>query len=480
VDTNFSYPLLDMKKKKTTKRNFYILLGTFLLCFVLFFAKHLLRVGTAYNAKNLCSCVFVAERDADFVNESELGPYWYISTTVDKAEKSVTATFLGMLKAKAYYREGLGCSLLNGKSISDLNSQADGFTRSKIDSLQPFNLFISDSVQEVKLNKGKLEKALVAEFQKTDKKQTRAVVVLYDSLLVTEKYADGFGKDMPLMGWSMTKSITATLVAMLIKEGKLSLQQKALFEEWQNSTDPRKDITLDHLLRMSSGLKLDEEYFLPSDATKMLFSSQSVAQIPKGKQLEFPIDTHWSYSSGTSNVVSQLVRNQFENQQAYWSYPYDSLFNKLGMESMIMEPDASGTFVGSSFAYATARDWAKLGALYLKKGYWNGEQIFNRDWASYVGTPTPTAEGGVYGAHFWMDAGDSKQEKLWKGIPKDAYYMSGFEKQCVMIIPSRNIVIVRLSYSKTNREDLGNFVESVLNAFEKVEVPVFVEEEETE
>ncbi len=475
----FSYSLLNMKKKNVNKRNFYILLGTFLVCFVLFFAKHLLRVATAYNAKNLCSCVFVAERDADFVRESELSPYWYVSTEVDESEKSVTATFLGMIKAKAYYRKDLGCTLLNGKTISELNTQANGFTRSKIDSLQPFNSFVQDSVQGVKLDKDKLEKALVAEFQKTEEKQTRAVVVLYDSLLVAEKYADGFGKNTPLIGWSMTKSITATLVGMLVKEGKLSLQQKALFEDWKNATDPRKDITLDHLLRMSSGLKFDEEYFLPSDATKMLFSSQSVAQIPKGKQLEFPIDTHWSYSSGTSNLVSQLIRNQFDNQQAYWSYPYDSLFNKLGMKSMVMEPDASGTFVGSSFAYATARDWAKLGALYLKKGYWNGEQIFNKDWADYVGTPTPTAPAGGYGAHFWMDAGDSKQGKMWKGVPKDAYYMSGFEKQCVMIIPSRNIVIVRLSYSKTDREDLGNFVESVLNAFEKVEIPV-VEEEETE
>ena len=143
---------------------------------------------------------------------------------------------------------------------------------------------------------------------------------------------------------------------------------------------------------------------------------------------------------------------------------------------MTMEPDPSGTFIGSSFAYATARDWSKLGLLYLRNGYWNGKQIFPEDWAEYVSTPTKDAIGGQYGAHFWMDAGDSKQAKMWEGVPKDAYYMSGFEGQTVMVIPSKKLVIVRLSYSKVGKEDLGDFVSEILTTFKKVDKPVVVEE----
>ncbi|MGB0524574.1 MAG: serine hydrolase, partial [Flammeovirgaceae bacterium] len=149
----------------------------------------------------------------------------------------------------------------------------------------------------------------------------------------------------------------------------------------------------------------------------------------------------------------------------YWNFPQKELFTKLGITSMTLEPDPSGTFIGSSFAYATARDWAKLGLLYLKDGVWNQERILPEGWVNYTSTPTPAAIGGQYGAHFWMDAGDRKQEKKWKGVPKDMYYMSGFDGQSITIIPSLKLVIVRLSYSQANSEEFGKFLEGIIGAF---------------
>jgi CubicO group peptidase (beta-lactamase class C family) len=183
-----------------------------------------------------------------------------------------------------------------------------------------------------------------------------------------------------------------------------------------------------------------------------------------------PSDSVWSYSSGTSNILSNIIRAKFRgNQIDYFNFPRRALFDKIGMQSAVIEPDPSGTFVGSSFSYATARDWARFGLFYLNDGVWEGERILPEGWVKYTSTPTPKAPQGQYGAHFWLNAGEDEKGKnrRWPDLPKDFYYASGFEGQSVVIIPSYNMVIVRLGNTqKREAWDVGVLIKDVLESVE--------------
>ena len=198
---------------------------------------------------------------------------------------------------------------------------------------------------------------------------------------------------------------------------------------------------------MSSGLKFEEDYSRVCDATNMLFRSYDISTIPLKNNLETEPDSKWYYSSGTTNLISKLIHNKLASDKAYLSFPYKEIFAKLGMDSAVIETDPSGNFVMSSFMYANARDWAKFGQLYLQDGIWNGEKIFPDNWVKYSSTSTPKAEKGKYGAQFWLNAGN-QDGKNWSSLPNDIFYMSGFESQYVLIIPSKDMVIVRLGQTK--------------------------------
>jgi len=196
---------------------------------------------------------------------------------------------------------------------------------------------------------------------------TRAVVVIYKDSLVAESYAKGFNLNTPILGWSMTKSVTATMIGMLIKDGLLSLEDDHLFEEW---TDERSNIKLSDLLQMQSGLAFGEDYATISDATNMLYQSEDISEIPISQPLIHEPGAHWSYSSGTTNLLSELIRRTLGDNDAYLRFPYERIFNKLGMNSTVLETDESGRYIGSSYMYATPRDWARFGQLYQNHGYY--------------------------------------------------------------------------------------------------------------
>lgn len=245
------------------------------------------------------------------------------------------------------------------------------------------------------VDKVKLAEAMDKAFSEPDPKKprrTRAVVVVYDGRIIAERYAPGFSQSTPLLGWSMTKSVTNALIGILVGQGRLLIQEPAPVPEWSGADDPRGAITLDQLLRMSSGLKFIEEYTKNSDATCMLFGTHDTAAYAASQPLETEPDSKWSYSSGTANILSRLVRHTIGGTSAdYFAFPRRALFNRIGMRSAIMEPDASGTFVGSSFMYATVRDWARFGLLYLQDGVWEGTQILPEGWVDYSRRPTPKA-----------------------------------------------------------------------------------------
>lgn len=235
----------------------------------------------------------------------------------------------------------------------------------------------------------------------------------------------------------MTKSVTNAMVGLLVKDGKLDVTKPTPITEWAN--DNRKLITLDNLLRMSSGLKFEEVYSGISDATKMLFSKAGAGQYAIQSPIEGPPATKWYYSSGTSNILQEIIRRQCKTHAEYLNFPHQRLFQKLGMNTAHLEPDASGTFVGSSFMYASARDWAKFGQLYAQDGIWKGERLLPEGWVAYSSRETPHSDGR-YAAQFWTYI---RKE----GLPADSFTMNGFEGQFVLIIPSKQLVAVRLGCS---------------------------------
>jgi hypothetical protein len=302
------------------------------------------------------------------------------------------------------------------------------------------------------LDQSRLEAALEWAFLEPDPalpRRTRAVVVVYRGRLIAERYADPFTKDTPLNGWSMTKSVVNALVGVLVKEKKVSLSDSVAIPEWRGSSDPRRKITLEQLLRMSSGLQFHEDFSnLFADMTYMLLGVPDAAAYAAAKPLEAEPGTRWSYSSGTTNIIAYAMR-QIVGDSDYLEFPRRTLFDRLGMTSAVLETDAAGTFVGSSFMYATARDWARFGLLYLRDGVWSGQRILPEGWVAYTRTPAPNAPDQQYGAHFWL--------RIPKGLrcgnesrplPADAFHAIGHEGQFITIIPSRELVLVRLGLTR--------------------------------
>jgi len=436
-------------------------------------------IGTGYVAKYLCSGVFISGRNPDDIFREDVAPVnplaAVVSVNIDRPNKRVTAGSFGLFKAAAIYREGCGCTLAVGVSEEDLRKQdiAAAVQRKKHADDLPWpdgNGEISGplpaGVDEAKLSKA-LDNAF-AESGSEKLKYTRAVLVVYDGRLIAERYAPGFDRNMPLLGWSMSKSITNALVGIMVKNGKLRLNDPAPVPEWQKEGDPRGKITLDQLLRMSSGLEFEEVYKPLYDATKMLYGSSDFAAYAASKPLAVSPDTKWSYSSGTANIISRIVRTEAEkNYRNSYTFMKEELFDRIGMQSVVPEPDPSGTYVGSSYTFATPHDWARFGLLYLQDGVWNGERILPEGWVAYTTTPTPGAPKGEYGALFWLNAGPVSDpgKRRWPSSPADAYSADGYQEQKVVVIPSKKLVLVRFGATSVRKAwNTDAFIADVLAA----------------
>ncbi|MBL6449009.1 serine hydrolase [Fulvivirga sp. 29W222] len=458
-----------MKKLLT---RLFLLVILIILIYGLSYAWRTFPIISGYGAKNLCSCAYISRRPSQSVIANELGsfPLSLGAFYLDLSDSSAYGEVFGMASRKAIYRKGLGCTLISELTEEEVRSQEYKLSDSSMvlsDTLEwPLGTATSDSVMQF-IDYKVLNDAIDRAFLEPDKEHlqnTRAVVVIHDGKLVMEQYADGFDATTPQMGWSMTKSVTNALIALLIKDGKLHLYQPAPLEQWKTEGDPRGTITIDHLLRMSSGLEWEEEYAGPSTATNMLFKQSDMGSFASSFPLANPPDTKWYYSSGTSNILSMIIRQSVGNE--YYAFAYRRLFNKLGMTSAVLEPDASGTYVGSSYMYATPRDWARFGLLYLNDGVWNGERILPEGWVKYSSTPTPGAGHGQYGAHFWLNAGavGNPADRKYPDAPTDIFNLNGFEGQCVFIVPSKKAVIVRLGLTKRGNFDFNEFLKDVLSA----------------
>ena len=428
------------------------------------YARNFILTALAYKAKVLCSGVFVSRRSpqallSEDLAIEDLAALRFIDTEIDFARRQVSASFFGLLRQEAVYRGEWGCRLVF--------DSAEALPGQEIPASPAFD-FAEDRLIKMEMPRKpdtRLDTVLDWAFAEPDPKHTRrsrAVVVVKDGEIVAERYAPGFDADMPLPGWSLAKSVMNALVGILVGQGVLDLAAPAPLAEWQG--DARRAITLEQLLRMSSGLAFAEKAGELGDVTRMLMREPDAAAFALAKPLIAKPGARWAYASGTTNILSRILRQRL-GEAVYREFPRRALFGPLGMDSAVLEADAAGTFVASSFLYATARDWAKFGQLYLQDGVWQGKRLLPAGWAAYSATPTPHSDGR-YAAHFWLDiAQEYRLTDPGEPLPPGAFHAIGYEGQCVSIVPSHNLVVVRLGLTRTAsawRQD--RFIQRIIHA----------------
>jgi len=405
----------------------------------------LIRVGTGYAAKIVCSNHFVAGRDAGQVLKVDVQApghplLGFVSATVDEEARIVSSSLLGVFgTSHALARDGFGCT-----------SVPDG----EIDAARRMALSVAESepapVQDMLWPEGarvepSQDAAVSAILDNPDMTGPgmRAVVVVSNGRIVGERYGEGFSADTPLLGWSMTKTVTAAIIGTLVRDGRLALDQDDLFELW--STDDRSAITIANLLAMSSGLAFNEDYGDVTDVTRMLYLEPDMAGFAAAKELVAAPGRAFSYSSGTTLMLSRIWQDSFDDPAEALAWPRQALFSPLGMRSAVFEADARGTFAGSSYLYASGRDWARFGQFLLQDGVWQGTRILPEGFVAMMREPAP-ASGGVYGkGHLWLRGpGGDAGEKAGAGLPDDTFWLRGHDGQTVAVIPSRDLVVVRL------------------------------------
>lgn len=424
----------------------------------------LLPIITGYAAKNLASGIFLGNRSQESLEATDLNFSFikYVKNKVDYDNQVVESSFLWH-KSRAVYIEGYGSILVNDYSIEEIKSRPyrpGPVWRHKQESIPwPAGDLIADTIPSG-IDVDRLNTFLDSVFTgNLPYKGTFAVMVTYKGQPVAERYAEGFGPENRFLSWSMAKSITSALAGILVRAEIFDIYAPADIEEWKN--DKRRSITPDQLMRMNSGLEWNEDYGNNSDVNKMLFKKGDMAAYAIAKELDYKPGTCFEYSSGSTNIVSLLMRKAIGDDAAYLSFPREALFEKIGMKSAIFEPDPSGTFIGSSYIYATMRDYTRFGLLYLNKGNWLGEQILPEGWVEYT-TASSEGSGGVYGAGFWLNLAG----KDYSDVPRDMFCCRGHDGQFIYIIPSKHLVIVRTGFSRKDEFDQNRFISGILETLD--------------
>jgi CubicO group peptidase (beta-lactamase class C family) len=453
------------------KRTFFFLFFTCLLILtvLLLYINYLAPAITGYAAKNLASGIFVAGRTQESIEREDINffPFNLSSNTVDFDNKVVTSRFL-LWSSKAVFNEGLGCTLIRDyseESVKKLNYPKSLLRGSNMDTIPwPSGDLMSDTVPKG-INMQEIKEIVNQVFEDSlVYKGTFAVIITYKDQIIAERYRDDLNPTTRFLSWSMAKSFTNAYVAILVKRGNLDINMPINLDEWRD--DDRKNITLNNLLQMNSGLKFNEiynKYFLP-DAPSMLMKKGDMGGFAASKKLCAKPNSKWSYSSGSTNIIQDYIRTQINNDEEYYTIPQKALFQKIGMNSIVWEPDASGTLVGSTYLYASARDYVRFGLLYLHNGYWFGEQLFPENWVAYTTTPVMDSEGN-YGSHFWLN-----QSNEFPGCPADLFYCEGYDGQFIFIIPSKQLVVVRTGCSPNNSFDSRTFVKKIVNSIESDQI----------
>ena len=414
------------------------------------YLNSLMPIITGYAAKNLASAVFVSGRDAKEVEALDL-KFSFIRfnrNKVDYENKTVTSRFLWG-KSTAVYRDGFGVTLLRGATVDELRQHTYPLPTETAPS-KPIAL--GDSATRARLEP--IAKALVDD--RTYNGHPFAFMALHKGKVVAERYDKGIGPDTKLLSWSMAKSFTSALTGVMAGDGLVDINVPMDIAEWQN--DGRKNITLNNLLQMQSGLEWDEDYGARSDVNLMLHREQDMGLYALSKPLAYEPGTHWYYSSGTTNIVMRYLRSRFSSDEVFLDYIRTRLFAPLGIRNAVFEQDMSGTPVGSSYIYITAADYARFGQMYLDDGCVDSLRVLPQGWAEYTAKPASDSKGG-YGAFFWLNQG-----KELPDVPEDMFYCKGHDGQRVFVIPSKDLVVVILGYSpKDHAIDFNALLKDIID-----------------
>ncbi|MGO4834776.1 serine hydrolase domain-containing protein, partial [Rhizobiaceae sp. 2RAB30] len=389
----------------------------------------LIRVASGYSAKMVCSNVFIVGREAGQVLALDVQAPGHpilklMHVSVDNDAKTVTAGLFGVFgRAVAVARDGFGCTDVPDGNLAALPAlPSPGDPASESAGIWPEGGAVEPSQDP--------DIAAVLDDPALTGTGMRAVVVVHNGRIVGERYGEGFSAQTPLLGWSMTKTVTAAVVGTLVKAGTLSVDQKDLFSEWK--ADGRGAVSLADLMAMSSGLVFNEDYGDVADVTRMLYLEPDMAGFASGKPLDGDVGKVWSYSSGTTVMISRIWQNALGEAAKAFAWPRQALFDPIGMTSAVLETDARGTFVGSSYLYATARDWARFGQFMLQDGVWNGTEILPAGFVSWMREEAPASKGEYGRGQVWLhgsDAGTPAGENPDKGfdLPADAYWFLGHD-----------------------------------------------------
>jgi CubicO group peptidase (beta-lactamase class C family) len=399
-----------------------------------------LKIGTASISQTICDEVFISGLDPSRVFAEEIQPQLGLRRllrrlryTVDSERRQVTTTWAGHFASVATYRQGWGCAQGDAAALGIAPDFRDIPSNDPATPIAPVDSKLGEAVDRA-----------FAEPLRPPYRQVRAIVIMRDGNIVAERYAPGIAPDTPLLSYSVSKSVINALIGIQVREGKLDVNAPAPVAAWSSPADPRHAITLDQLLRMTSGLNLEESDNGFDPVSRMLFIERDMAAYAEKAELIAKPGQTWEYTSGNTLIVSAILRDAVGGRAAdVLRFAHHELFDPVGMKHVTVEFDDAGTPIGSTRILASARDWARFGELYLNDGVVEGKRILPEGWVSYSTKPTLDSP---YGSGFWVNAGQhpDARGRVQAGMPVDSYYASGLFGQRVVIVPSERLVIVRL------------------------------------
>jgi CubicO group peptidase (beta-lactamase class C family) len=422
----------------------------------------LFRTATNSVSRSLCGAAFVSYVDPDRLFREEQLPNmrsigWALRYHVDSRQREVRTTVLGAFGARAVYRDGLGCLLVHGdEAVADVAGLGTATAADTNDVSDPMGSVVVEPTDPA------IRQALDLAFAEPDPSSprlTKGIVVLHDGKLIAERYAPGYGPETPIWGHSLSKSVTNAVIGILVAQGKLRL-------------DPK----VDQLLRMDSGLPFDETDGPLNPMSRMFFLESDMARYAATVPLVHPPGTAWAYSNLGYVLLSRMAMDAAGARDAAAAEQFvrSELFTPLGMRHAVIETDGAGTPVGSSHVYASTRDFARFGQLYLDDGVANGRRILPEGWVAY--SHSQTLDTG-YGAGFWTNLVDKGSVPVWNApwglpeLPKDMYFARGAFGQYIVIVPSERLVVARLGISVHGGTGIGEVVARIITALHRQDGP---------
>jgi CubicO group peptidase (beta-lactamase class C family) len=430
-----------------------------------------IRVATGFVAHTVCSKTFVSGLDPQTVFSETADRRgirrlrWVLRYHLDRGHNIVDASVAGLFGSRAAFHDGLGCVLLHGREEPYILKS--DIAALKVAKGAPLLAEIAGPVVVEPAN-ARLKAALDHAFEEPASppfRRTKAVVVVRDGAVIAERYAAGIGVDTPLLGFSMTKSVVNALIGILTQQGLLTPSFTAPVAEWRG--DPRREIEIEHLMRMTSGLALDETNSGFDVSSQMLTLYDDMAGFAVKAPLIAAPGTRWAYSSPTTQILARIIRDTVGGPEQTLRFAWRELFNPLGMRDVTLEFDGSGTLQGSSYMLASARDWARFGLLYLQDGVVGGRKLLHEDWVDLSAAATLDTD---YGAGFWTNRSEHERARgrVAMGIPRDAFFAFGDMGQRIVILQSQRMVIVRLADSVDPSGDIEGLARLVREVIEAV------------